>query len=106
MTRLVILLVLAVCAGVARGAPASDPVALLPLDAERNLEIYGQPVANQLARALTQGAIEVVVVGAKMAVPTQARLIVDGTLAADRAGAIKVTVRVRNALDGKLVDRL
>jgi hypothetical protein len=78
----------------------------LPLDAERSLEIYGQPVANQLARALTASAIQVVVVGARMAVPTQAQLIVDGTIAPDKGGAIKVTIRVRTALDGKMVDRL
>jgi hypothetical protein len=106
-----VLIGLIVLVGVAHGEPAApaasaDTVALLPLDAEHSLEIYGQPVANQLARALTTSAIAVVVVGAKMAVPTQAQLIVDGTLAADKAGAIKVTVRVRNALDGKMVDRV
>lgn len=108
MIRAVIALVMVACVGVARAepAPATDTVALLPLDAEHNLEIYGQPVATQLAKALTQGAIQVVVVGARMAVPSQAQLIVDGTLAADKAGAIKVTIRVRNALDGKMVDRL
>ncbi|HET9623992.1 MAG TPA: hypothetical protein VFP84_21620 [Kofleriaceae bacterium] len=118
MIRAAVIAVVALWLGVARAEPAPSAsasssssssadlaVALLPLDAERSLEIYGQPVANQIARALTAGAIPVVVVGAKMAVPERARLIVDGTIAAGKAGAITLALRVRG-LDGTVIDTL
>jgi hypothetical protein len=43
---------IALVLGIAMPAHA-DSVALLPLDGEKRLEIYGQPVANELARAMT-----------------------------------------------------
>jgi hypothetical protein len=84
--------------------PAGDPVALLPLDAERSLEIYGQPVASEIARALIAGHIPVVVVGPRMAVPERARLIIDGTIARGRAGAVTISLRLRNPLDGTVLE--
>jgi hypothetical protein len=84
-------------------APAGDAVALLPLDAERSLEIYGQPIASEIARALVAGAIQVVVVGPRMAVPDGAKLIVDGTITSGKAGAIAIVIRIRNPLDGKVL---
>ncbi|HEY0194997.1 MAG TPA: hypothetical protein VGC42_27980, partial [Kofleriaceae bacterium] len=78
-------------------------VALLPLDAERSLEIYGQPIASEISRTLNEHAIQVVVVGPNMAVPEAARLIVDGTITAGRAGAITISVRVRNPSDGRVL---
>lgn len=90
----------------AQGEPPgdSDVVALLPLDAERSLELYGQPVANQIARALIAGALQVVVVGPRMAVPERAQLIIDGTIAAGKAGAVTVALRIRGALDGVVLE--
>jgi hypothetical protein len=89
--------------------PAPEPprgaVALLPLDAAAKLEIYGQAVATEIARALTAGGVEVVVVGANMDVPAGARLIVDGTLAMDR-GLVSLSMRVRNPVDGTVLDTL
>lgn len=95
-------------AGAARAEPAAqgDAVALLPLDADRSLELYGQPVASEIARALVAGAVQVVVVGPRMAVPERARLIIDGTIALGKAGAITITIRIRNALDGKVLPPL
>ncbi|HEX4423628.1 MAG TPA: hypothetical protein VH165_37215 [Kofleriaceae bacterium] len=84
-------------------APAGEAVALLPLDAEHSLEIYGQPIASEIARALVGGAIQVVVVGPRMAVPDGAKLIVDGTISAGKAGAIAIVIRIRNPLDGKVL---
>src|SRR4249919_3150487 len=77
----------------ARAEPAAqgDAVALLPLDAERSLEIYGQPVASELARALVAGSVQVVVVGPKMAVPERARLIIDGTISLGKASAVTIS---------------
>jgi hypothetical protein len=89
--------------------PAPEPprgaVALLPLDAGPRLEIYGQAVATEIARALTAGGVEVVVVGANMDVPAGARLIVDGTLAMDR-GLVSLSMRVRKPVDGTVLDTL
>jgi hypothetical protein len=92
----------------ARGEPAagSEAVALLPLDTDRSLEIYGQPVANELARALVGGSVAVVVVGPKMAVPERARLIIDGTIALGKASAVTISIRIRNTLDGMILETL
>jgi hypothetical protein len=85
--------------------PARGAVALLPLDAGGRLEIYGQAVATEIARALTAGGVEVVVVGASMDVPAAARLIVDGTLAVDK-GLVSLSMRVRNPVDGTVLETL
>lgn len=93
----VLLILLVVMGGIAR---ADDRVALLPLDAEATLEIYGQPVASEVARVLRAGNIETEVIGAKMAVPDSAKLIVDGTIAAGKKNEIVLTLRIRNPVDG------
>lgn len=91
----------------AHAQPERAAVALLPLDAAEQLEIYGQPVASEIARALVAGGMDVVVVGPKMAVPDRATLIVDGTIAQGGDGeAVVLTVRVRNRADGGLVATL
>jgi hypothetical protein len=91
----------------ARAQPASgEAVALLPLDADRNLEIYGQPVASEIARALGAGNVQVVVVGPKMAVPDRARLIVDGTIALGKASAVTISLRIRSTVDGVVLETL
>ncbi len=91
----------------ALGEPAQDEaVALLPLDAERSLEIYGQPVASEIARALGAGNVAVVVVGPRMAVPERARLIIDGTIAPGKASAVTISLRIRNTLDGVVLETL
>lgn len=92
-----VLVVLAALTAIVR---ADDAVALLPLDAEPRLEIYGQPVASELARALAAGGVDVVVVGPKMAVPDRAKLVVDGTITASKADAVVLTLRMRNPIDG------
>jgi hypothetical protein len=88
---------------VAEPAPAGDAVALLPLDADKSLEIYGQPVASEIARALAAGNVHVVVVGPRMAVPESARLIIDGTIAVGKASAVTISLRIRNRRDGVLL---
>jgi hypothetical protein len=90
----------------AEPAPPGDAVALLPLDAERSLEIYGQPVASEIARALGAGHIAVVVVGPRMAVPDRARLIIDGTIALGKASAVTISIRIRNTGDGRTLETL
>jgi hypothetical protein len=83
----------------------ADSVALLPLDGEKRLEIYGQPVAAELARSLKSAGVEVVVVGAKMAVPETAKLIVDGTIKA-KGATITLELRIRDAKDGSTLETL
>jgi len=92
----------------AHGEPAAngDAVALLPLDTDRSLEIYGQPIANALARALGNAKLPVVVVGSKMAVPEHVRLIIDGTVGLGKASAITISIRIRSTLDGKILETL
>jgi len=90
-------------AGDAPGDAPSDPVALLPLDADRGLEIYGQPVASEIARALAAGHVRVVVVGPRMAVPDGARMIIDGTIAQGKARSVTISLRIRNRHTGVLL---
>jgi len=102
MVRVLIWLVLGVVLAVptARADDARTAhVALLPLDAPPQLEIYGQPVASEIARALVAGDVDVVVVGPKMAVPEEARVIVDGTIT-EHGDQVVLTVRLRNPIDG------
>lgn len=82
-----------------------DAVALLPLDADKALEIYGQPVASEIARVLVAGNVDVVVVGPRMAVPPRARVIVDGTITgSSKGGLVVLTLRMRNPSDGTVLD--
>jgi hypothetical protein len=95
---------IALVLGIAMPAHA-DAVALLPLDGEKRLEIYGQPIANELARAMTASGIDVVVVGAKMAVPARAQLIVDGSIKANK-DTVTLTIRIRDPRDGTTLETL
>jgi len=88
-----------------RPEPSAGAVALLPLDAGPRLAIYGQAVATEIARALTSGGIEVVVIGPNMDVPVGARLIVDGVLAMEK-GVVSVSMRVRSPIDNAVLDTL
>lgn len=92
--------VLTLWAPVRAETPKGEAVALLPLDADARLVIYGQPVASEIARALVAGGIDVVVIGPKMAMPDRAKLIVDGTIGASKADLVTLTLRVRNPVDG------
>lgn len=92
--------VLALAAPALADTPKGEAVALLPLDADARLAIYGQPVASEIARALVAGGIDVVVVGPKMAMPDRAKLIVDGTIGATKGDLVTVSLRVRNPVDG------
>jgi hypothetical protein len=90
----------------ARAEAPRETIALLPLDADQRLEIYGQPVATEIARELVAGGIDVVVVGPNMAVPERAVLIVDGKITAGKAGAVVLAVRIRERATGATLDRL
>lgn len=98
------ILVVAMCCfglGFGAGVAAADggKLALLPLDAPGKLAIYGQPVAAEIARALTEAGLDVVVVGAQMAVPREAVLVIDGSLISVRK-RVKIELRLR-ALDSR-----
>lgn len=99
MVRLVVIAWLVVMAGRA----SADTVAMLPLDGEQRLEIYGQPVAAEIARALRAAGVDVVVVGARMEVPDRALLIVDGTIKAGKHDDITLSIRVRDPRDGTVL---
>jgi hypothetical protein len=84
----------------------ADTIAMLPLDGEKRLEIYGQPVAAEIARALKAAGLDVVVVGAKMDVPDNVQLIVDGTIKTDKKKQITLSIRVRDPRDGTTLETL
>jgi hypothetical protein len=88
----------------AEPAPVAYGVALLPLDADKGLEIYGQPVASEMARALAAGNVRVVVLGPRMAVPDHTGLIIDGTIALGKGNAVTISLRIRRA-DGGVLTR-
>jgi len=103
LTCLALVVVLASIGARRAHADTADTIALLPFDAAQKLEIYGQPVASELARVLTAGKIDVVLVGRKMAVPERARLIVDGTITSGKGTTVVLTVRVRTTADGTVL---
>jgi hypothetical protein len=87
--------------GVAARADAkaeAKVVALLPLDADQQLEIYGQPVASAVASALRAGGVEVTLVGPKSSVPKDVMLILDGTITAGKSDIVTLSIRVRDPL--------
>lgn len=84
----------------------ADTIALLPLDGEKRLEIYGQPVAAEMGRALKAQGFDVVVVGAKMDVPDGAQLIVDGTIKGEKNKAISISIRIRDPHSGTVLETL
>ncbi len=102
MRRLLVLVLLAVLSSTA----LADTIAMLPLDGEKRLEIYGQPVAAEIARALKAAGLDVVVVGARMDVPDRAQLIVDGTIKATKNKQIELSIRVRDPRDGTVLETL
>jgi hypothetical protein len=104
-------LAIACCVATATTARADKPadvdtIALLPLDADKKLELYGQPVAAELARALRGAHVEVVVVGANMTVPERARLVVRGKIIADKGDALALSVQISDPRSGALLDSL
>jgi len=103
---LVAVIVAAAALAAPRAARADDAVALLTLDADARLEIYGQPVASEVARALVAGGIDVVVVGPKMGVPARARLIVDGKIIGSKADTVVLSLRIRDRDSGTVLDNL
>ncbi len=105
MLRLVVIACVVAVASPVR----ADTVALLPLDGEARLEMYGQPVAAEIGRALKQSGVDVVVVGAKMAVPETADLIVDGSIRAAKARkgeTVTLALRIRDPHDGTVLEQL
>ena len=58
--RLFTMLIAMLCIAPRIARAESEPIALLPLDADGRLEIYGQPIAAEIARALTDGKLTVV----------------------------------------------
>ncbi len=100
---LVAIAVVAVLASARAGsADPAQTIALLPLDAAPTLEIYSQPVASEIARALTAGGLEVAVIGDRAAVPERARLIVDGTITA-KGDNVGLAVRIRDRITGTVL---
>lgn len=74
---------------------AKVTVALLPLDAEARLALYGQPVAAAISTALAAEGVDVAVVGQGDPVPTRAVLVVDGRIEKKGKG-IKLALRIRD----------
>jgi hypothetical protein len=102
MGRLLVIVCLALCSSRA----LADTIAMLPLDGDKRLEIYGQPVAAEIARALKAAGVDVVVVGARMDVPDRAQLIVDGTIKSTKNKQIELSIRLRDPRDGTVLDTL
>lgn len=105
MTRLLIAAFVLVGMVARAEADEKTAIALLPLDTQPKLELYGQPVATEVARAMNSAQFTVVVVSAKQSVPPEAKLIVDGTISHDKAnkGGIVLVLRIRNPLDGQVL---
>lgn len=109
MHRFVIALVLAAVVAFGPGLARADgdAVALLPLEADKTLELYGQPVASEIARVLVVEHVDVVVVGPKNVVPERARLIVDGTISGGKGSEpVHLAVRIRDRVTAATLAKL
>lgn len=91
-----------------RPARADDGrvIALLPLAAERKLQIYGQPVASAVARALEQDGFSITVVSSTAPVPSKARLVIDGRIVRGAGDTVLLEARVRDPAIGTIVAEL
>jgi len=89
----------------ARPARADDGkvIALLPLAADKKLQIYGQPVASEVARALEQDGFSITVVSSTAPVPSKARLVIDGRIVRGDGDTVLIEARVRDPAIGKIV---
>gem|GEM_PF-3423769 len=94
----VALVAVALVAPAAAEAPTVDPpatVAVIPLQSDRRLALYGQPVASELANALRGASFDVALVTEVSDVPARAWLVVDGRLV--RMGtAVAIELRIRD----------
>lgn len=106
-SRTLLVVAITLICGIARADQPRPPsrVVLTPLDAETRLEIYGQAVATEIARALVAGGIEVTVLGAKMGTPPGTRLVIGGALTV-KANAVSLAIHVRNPVDNTTLDSL
>jgi hypothetical protein len=75
----------------------------LPLAADRKLQIYGQPVASEVARALEQDGFSITVVSSTAPVPSKARLVIDGRIVRGEGETVLLEARVRDPAIGKVV---
>ncbi len=102
--RLALLIVIALVAP----ARADDGkvIALLPLAAEKKLQIYGGPVSNEVAKALEQGGFTITVVSSTAPVPSKARLVIDGRIVRGDGTTVLLEARVRDPAVGKVVAEL
>lgn len=110
MSRARLAMLAALVAGAVAGsapafADAPATVAVIPLQAERRLALYGQPVASELANALRGAGFDVALVAEVSDVPTRAWLVVDGRLV--RTGsAVAIELRIRDPEHATDVARL
>lgn len=94
--------------GAARAQQASPPppaVAVLPLDADERLEIYGQAVATELARALNADGIEVLVAGPNADL-TGMPVIVSGKIAQDKGARGPITLELSVRSGATILEKL
>lgn len=91
-------------AGDASATPPSGLVVILPFVGEGRMALYGQPVAAEVAKVGRAAGLEIVLLAAGAAVPSDARLVVDGRLITSGA-AIVLEARVRDPERGLDVAR-
>jgi hypothetical protein len=104
MARWLVILAIVVDVGVVRADPIVDTVALSPFDTDPALELYGQPVAAQVAKTLKAAGLDVVVLaGRNPQIPSGIRLTVNGKLEGSGREVV-ISVSVRDLGLGEKVD--
>jgi hypothetical protein len=104
MRTLPLLLALLLAPAVAR-ADDNQTIAVL-IDAHGKLEIYAQPVATEVARALEKDGYTIIVVTSTSSVPSRARLVIDGRIVRGKDDAVKIEAIVRDPTKGRTIDEL
>jgi hypothetical protein len=104
MKAILIALALLLSPSLAR-AGGDQTIALL-LDAHGKLELYGQPVATEVARALEKDGYTVIVVTTTSSVPSQVRLVIDGRIVRGKKDAVLIEAIVRDPATARQIGEL
>jgi len=104
MVRWLVMLAIVVDLGVARADTIVDTFAIAPFDTDPTLELYGGPVAAQVAKTLKTSGLDVVVLaGRNPQIPIGVRLTVNGKLEGSGKEVV-ISVIVRDLGLGEKVD--
>lgn len=106
MTRtwlLALIMVFGVAGSATLAHADGDVIGLYRLDTDKRLDIYGQAVASELARAVKAHGLAVVVVGQSEITPSNVNVVVSGKIESKGSGLV-ISLVIRDLIGGKALD--